>query len=120
MKRLLTAAPSHLLIVAITITADRENPFEIFESLNATRLALEEADLIRNSLFMQVSLEERVEHRQTPRHLITNSPAHDENIKQGRTAAAASWPPTAAGLVGTDRERCRTGLWSGCRFRGSV
>ena len=59
MKRLLTAATSHLSIVAITITADRENPFEIFESLNATGLALEEADLIRNFLFMQVPLEEQ-------------------------------------------------------------
>ena len=58
-KRLLAATTGRLSIVAITITADRENPFEIFESLNATGLALEEADLIRNFLFMQVPLDEQ-------------------------------------------------------------
>ncbi len=56
---MLVASTTRLSIVAITITADRENPFEIFESLNATGLALEEADLIRNFLFMQVPLEEQ-------------------------------------------------------------
>ncbi len=58
-KRYLAASTARLSIVAITITADRENPFEIFESLNATGLALEESDLIRNFLFMQVPLEEQ-------------------------------------------------------------
>lgn len=58
-KRYLAASTARLSIVAITITADRENPFEIFESLNATGLALEESDLIRNFLFMQVPLEDQ-------------------------------------------------------------
>ena len=40
----------------VVITIDGENPFEIFESLNSTGLPLEESDLIRNFLFMQVPL----------------------------------------------------------------
>ena len=38
------------------ITIDGENPYEIFESLNATGLPLAESDLIRNFVFMQVPL----------------------------------------------------------------
>lgn len=41
----------------VTITLEGENPYEIFESLNATGLPLEESDLIRNFLFMQVPLD---------------------------------------------------------------
>jgi len=40
----------------VVITIDDENPFEIFESLNSTGLPLEESDLIRNFLFMQVPM----------------------------------------------------------------
>lgn len=46
------AITSRLSLVVITI--DGENPYEIFESLNSTGLPLEEADLIRNFIFMQV------------------------------------------------------------------
>jgi hypothetical protein len=40
----------------VVITIDQENPYEIFESLNSTGLPLEESDLIRNFVFMQVPL----------------------------------------------------------------
>lgn len=43
----------------MTITVGGENPYEIFESLNSTGLPLEESDLIRNFLFMQVPLHEQ-------------------------------------------------------------
>jgi len=43
----------------VTITLEGENPYEIFESLNATGLPLEESDLIRNYLFMQVPLDKQ-------------------------------------------------------------
>lgn len=51
-RRLLVALTARLSLVAITV--DGENPYEIFESLNWKGLPLEEADLIRNFLFMQV------------------------------------------------------------------
>jgi hypothetical protein len=43
-------------ISLVVITIDGENPYEIFESLNATGLPLAESDLIRNFVFMQVPL----------------------------------------------------------------
>ena len=43
----------------VVITIEGENPYEIFESLNSTGLALEQADLVRNHLFMQVPLTEQ-------------------------------------------------------------
>ena len=46
-------------LALVVITIDGENPFEIFESLNSTGLPLEESDLIRNFLFMQVPLEQQ-------------------------------------------------------------
>ena len=52
LRRLFVAVSSRLSLVVITITG--ENPYEIFESLNSTGLPLEESDLIRNYLFMQV------------------------------------------------------------------
>lgn len=52
LKALFQAVSTRLSLVVITI--DGENPYEIFESLNSTGLPLEEADLIRNYLFMQV------------------------------------------------------------------
>ena len=51
-RRILKALTARLSLVAITV--DGENPYEIFESLNWKGLPLEEADLIRNFLFMQV------------------------------------------------------------------
>jgi len=50
--RILAALTARLSLVAITV--DGENPYEIFESLNWKGLPLEEADLIRNFLFMQI------------------------------------------------------------------
>jgi hypothetical protein len=57
LERLKIAVTSRLSLV--TITLEGENPYEIFESLNATGLPLEESDLIRNYLFMQVPLTEQ-------------------------------------------------------------
>jgi uncharacterized protein with ParB-like and HNH nuclease domain len=54
LQRLFSVIVDQLSLVVITITA--ENPYEIFESLNSTGLPLTEADLIRNYLFMQMSL----------------------------------------------------------------
>lgn len=56
-RRYLIAATARLSLV--TIIVGGENPYEIFESLNSTGLPLEESDLIRNFLFMQVPLEEQ-------------------------------------------------------------
>ena len=53
----LIAATARLSLVVITV--GEENPYEIFESLNSTGLPLAEADLIRNFLFMQVSIDEQ-------------------------------------------------------------
>ncbi len=57
LRRFLAALTRQLSLVVITI--DGENPYEIFESLNSTGLPLEESDLIRNYLFMQVPLSEQ-------------------------------------------------------------
>ncbi len=54
LHRVFKALTTRLSLVVITI--DGENPYEIFESLNSTGLPLEESDLIRNFLFMQVPL----------------------------------------------------------------
>jgi len=43
----------------VVITIGDENPYEIFESLNSTGLPLEESDLIRNFLFMQLKAEDQ-------------------------------------------------------------
>ncbi len=55
LEHLKVAATARLSLVAITL--EGENPYEIFESLNATGLPLEESDLVRNYLFMQVPLD---------------------------------------------------------------
>lgn len=44
-------------IYLVVITLDKEDPYEIFDSLNSTGLPLEESDLIRNYVFMQVPLD---------------------------------------------------------------
>lgn len=54
LRRLFAAITGRLSLVVIVIK--EENPFEIFESLNSTGLPLEESDLIRNYLFMQVPI----------------------------------------------------------------
>ena len=54
---LFASLTSRMSLVVITITG--ENPYEIFESLNSTGLPLEQSDLIRNYLFMQVPLSEQ-------------------------------------------------------------
>lgn len=53
------AVTGRLSLVVITI--DGENPYEIFESLNTKGLQLEESDLIRNFIFMQVQPREKQE-----------------------------------------------------------
>jgi Protein of unknown function DUF262/Protein of unknown function (DUF1524) len=58
-RRILIALTARMSLVAITV--DGENPYEIFESLNWKGLPLEEADLIRNFLFMQVTPAEQAE-----------------------------------------------------------
>ena len=62
-RRILTALTARLSLVAITV--DGENPYEIFESLNWKGLPLEEADLIRNFLFMQVQPAEQAAFHET-------------------------------------------------------
>ena len=54
LPRLFQTVAGRLSLVVITI--DGENPYEIFESLNSTGLPLEESDLIRNYVFMQVDM----------------------------------------------------------------
>ena len=58
-KQLFDAIVGRLYLVVITL--DEENPYEIFESLNSTGLPLQESDLIRNFLFMQLPLEKHEE-----------------------------------------------------------
>ncbi len=55
LKSLFDTVVNRLYLVVITL--DQEDPYEIFDSLNSTGLPLEESDLIRNFVFMQVSLE---------------------------------------------------------------
>lgn len=43
----------------MTITLFDENPFEIFETLNAEGVPLQEADLIRNYVFLKVGLQDQ-------------------------------------------------------------
>lgn len=57
LRQLFDAISSRLSLVMITI--DGENPYEIFESLNSTGLPLQESDLIRNYIFMQIPLNQQ-------------------------------------------------------------
>ncbi|NLE61769.1 MAG: DUF262 domain-containing protein, partial [Planctomycetes bacterium] len=54
LRNLFETVTRRLSLVVITI--DGENPYEIFESLNATGLPLAESDLIRNHVFMQIPI----------------------------------------------------------------
>lgn len=47
------------LPLAMITTSVNENPYTIFETLNERGLTLEESDLIRNSVFMQLDLEDQ-------------------------------------------------------------
>ena len=62
-RRIFAALTSRLSLVEITV--EGENPYEIFESLNWKGLPLEEADLIRNFLFMQVPPAEQAHFHET-------------------------------------------------------
>ncbi len=57
LKRLFDTVTRRLSLVVVTI--EGENPYEIFESLNSTGLPLEESDLIRNFIFMQVPIDKQ-------------------------------------------------------------
>ncbi|WP_168567137.1 DUF4268 domain-containing protein [Crateriforma spongiae] len=57
LRKLFDTIVGRLFLVAITL--EKEDPYEIFESLNSTGLPLLESDLIRNFLFMQIPLEEQ-------------------------------------------------------------
>ncbi len=59
LRKLLDTVSRRLSLVVVTI--EGENPYEIFESLNSTGLPLEEADLIRNFVFMQIPLAKQQE-----------------------------------------------------------
>ncbi len=52
LRRLLEVIANRLNLVVVVI--DGENPYEIFDSLNSTGLPLEESDLIRNFVFMDM------------------------------------------------------------------
>lgn len=52
-EKLMNTLISKLLIVSITLDKE-DNPYRIFESLNATGLPLAESDLIRNYFFMRI------------------------------------------------------------------
>ena len=54
---LFRALTARMSLVVITVAG--ENPYEIFESLNSTGLPLEQSDLIRNYVFMEVPLAEQ-------------------------------------------------------------
>lgn len=56
-RALLATIVSRLSLVFILVSG--EDPYEIFESLNTTGLPLSQADLIRNFVFMQVSMGEQ-------------------------------------------------------------
>lgn len=59
-QELSDAITKKLSLVSITLGED-ENPWAIFETLNERGLGLEESDLIRNYVFMQMPLEEQDE-----------------------------------------------------------
>lgn len=59
LRQLFDIVVNRLYMVVITLT--EEDPYEIFESLNSTGLPLQESDLIRNFLFMQIPLPEQAD-----------------------------------------------------------
>jgi hypothetical protein len=59
LRNLLDVITTRLNLVAVVI--DGENPYEIFDSLNSTGLPLEESDLIRNFVFMDIPVTKQQE-----------------------------------------------------------
>src|SRR5262245_41181762 len=59
LRKLLDVITRRLNLVAVVI--DGENPYEIFDSLNSTGLPLEESDLIRNFVFMDIPVAKKQE-----------------------------------------------------------
>ncbi len=59
LRKLLDVITTRLNLVAVVI--DGENPYEIFDSLNSTGLPLEESDLIRNFVFMDIPVTKQQE-----------------------------------------------------------
>lgn len=57
LRTLYSAAISRLTLVMITL--EEENAFQIFETLNSTGQPLDQADLIRNHVFMHVPLQDQ-------------------------------------------------------------
>jgi hypothetical protein len=57
LREMFTVISSRLAFVTITLTD--EKPFAIFETLNSTGQRLDEADLVRNHVFMKVPLSEQ-------------------------------------------------------------
>jgi uncharacterized protein with ParB-like and HNH nuclease domain len=57
LRRFFAALATRLDFVAITLGA--ENPYKIFRSLNSTGVDLTEADLIRNHVFMSMSVDDQ-------------------------------------------------------------
>lgn len=66
----------------VVITIDSENAYEIFESLNSKGLPLEQSDLIRNYIFMQLPTDEHSnfyhKHWQPFEELFKKTSAYDE------------------------------------------
>jgi uncharacterized protein with ParB-like and HNH nuclease domain len=60
LKELFAAVTQQLAFVSITLDAD-QNPWAIFETLNARGVPLKQGDLIRNHMFMRVPLGEQDE-----------------------------------------------------------
>jgi hypothetical protein len=59
LRRHLRDVTARMGLVVITVVG--ENPYEIFESLNSTGLPLEQSDLVRNYVFMNVPLDSQQE-----------------------------------------------------------
>lgn len=57
-EKVLKTLFNNLLIVSITLDKE-DNPYRIFESLNATGLPLAESDLIRNYFFMRIHINDQ-------------------------------------------------------------
>jgi hypothetical protein len=57
LPRLFSDITARMALVVVTVA--HENPYEIFDSLNSTGLPLEQSDLVRNFVFMQVPLQDQ-------------------------------------------------------------
>ncbi|MBM4223639.1 MAG: DUF262 domain-containing protein [Gammaproteobacteria bacterium] len=79
LRKLLDVITTRLNLVAVVI--DGENPYEIFDSLNSTGLPLEESDLIRNFVFMDIPVAKQQEfddqHWKPFEHLFAKTAAEE-------------------------------------------